>query len=103
MAARALATLINIFLYSGPTALGAIFPKVFSCEVPQVAVCLAAILRAAIDEYVMTGTHQDQTFEYVGYSKIYTNFHMMQLTINKDLKHAAKPKALKVEWAASAW
>lgn len=59
-------------------------------------------LRAAIDEYVVTGTRQDRTFEYAGYSKIYANFYSMQVAINNDAKHAAKTKALRVEWAMSA-
>ena len=58
-------------------------------------------LCAAIDEYVVSGSRQDQTFEYVGYSKIFANFYSMQLAINKDPKHAVKTKALRVEWAAS--
>ncbi|KAF8546813.1 hypothetical protein OG21DRAFT_1490799 [Imleria badia] len=103
MAAPALAALIVAFFYTGSSALGITFPEVFSHEVPEVTVCLAATaLRAAIDKYVVTGTRQDQTFKYAGYSKIYANFYTMQLAIDKDTKHAAKTQALRVEWAASA-
>jgi hypothetical protein len=49
----------------------------------------------------MTGIRQDRTFEYTGYSKIYASFYSMQLTIDKNQKHAVKTKALRVEWAAS--
>jgi hypothetical protein len=42
MAAPALAALVVSFFYTGPSAVGVIFPEVFSREVPEVAVCLAA-------------------------------------------------------------
>jgi hypothetical protein len=58
-------------------------------------------IQAAFNEFAVTGTRQDRTFEYAGYSKIYANFYMMQLAINKDLKHTTKTKALRVEWASS--
>ncbi|KAF8436861.1 hypothetical protein L210DRAFT_961824 [Boletus edulis BED1] len=94
MTAPALAALIIEFFYTGPSALGVVFPKVFSPEVPEVTV-------SAIDEYAVTGTRQDQTFEYAGYSKIFASFYSMQLAINKDTKHVTKTKALRVEWACS--
>ncbi|KAF8547048.1 hypothetical protein OG21DRAFT_1490573 [Imleria badia] len=68
---------------------------------PQYRKELGVLLRAAIDEYA-TGTHQDQTFDFSGYSKIFTNFYSMQLKINSHPKHAAKMNDLRVEWAQSA-
>ena len=41
-ATPALAALITEFFYTGASALGPIFPKVFGCEAPKVAICLAA-------------------------------------------------------------
>jgi len=41
-AAPVLAALVCKFFYTGPAALGPVFPEVFEHEVPKVAVCLAA-------------------------------------------------------------
>ena len=42
MAAPPLAGLIMEFFYTGPSALGNLFPEVFAWEVPKPVVCLAA-------------------------------------------------------------
>ena len=42
MASPALAGLVNDFFYTGPSALGKLFPEVFAQEVPKPIVCLAA-------------------------------------------------------------
>jgi len=42
MASPALAGLIVDFFYTGPSALGNLFPEVFAQEVPKSIVCLAA-------------------------------------------------------------
>ncbi|KAG9317722.1 hypothetical protein JVU11DRAFT_1938 [Chiua virens] len=103
MAAPALGALIISFFYNGPSSLVVTFPNVFTAEVPEVAICLAAtVLQAAIDKYVATGTCKDCKFEYQGYSKIYVQFHSMQFAINNNPKHATKTKALRVKWAESA-
>ncbi|KAF8548998.1 hypothetical protein OG21DRAFT_1488885 [Imleria badia] len=103
MAAPALSALISLFFYNGPSSLAAIFPDVFSGEVPQVTVCLAVtVLRAAIDEYPSTGIREDRKFEYQGYSKIYAQFYLMQCTINENPRHCAKTQELRVLWATSA-
>ncbi|KIM64571.1 hypothetical protein SCLCIDRAFT_23310 [Scleroderma citrinum Foug A] len=94
-AAPALAALVVEFFYTGPSALGPVFPKVFGHEALKVAICLAATaLRAAIDEYNVTGARQDCNFEYAGYSKVFNGFVNMQWIINSNAKHAAKTKAL---------
>jgi len=59
-------------------------------------------LRAAIDEYNVTGTRQGRNFEYAGYSKVFNGFIDMQCIIDANAKHAAKTKALRVAWATSA-
>ena len=43
MAAPVLAALVISFFYTGLSALGVLFPEVFSHEVPKVTVCLAAM------------------------------------------------------------
>ncbi|KIK14955.1 hypothetical protein PISMIDRAFT_16875 [Pisolithus microcarpus 441] len=56
MASPALAGLVIDFFYATPSALGNLFPEVFAQEVPKPVVCLVATaLRAAIDEYAITG------------------------------------------------
>ena len=42
MASPAMGGLIVDFFYTGPSALGNIFPEVFAREVPKAIVCLAA-------------------------------------------------------------
>lgn len=42
MAAPALGALIQSFFYNGPSSLAAIFPDIFTGEVPEVTVCLVA-------------------------------------------------------------
>ena len=42
MVSLALAGLITKFFYSGPFALGNLFPEVFACKVPRSVMCLAA-------------------------------------------------------------
>ena len=42
MASPALAGLVTDFFYTGPSALGKLFPEVFAQEVPKPIVCLAA-------------------------------------------------------------
>ncbi|KAF9230678.1 hypothetical protein BU15DRAFT_83326 [Melanogaster broomeanus] len=99
MAHPALATLVMEFFY-GPASLGTVFPEVFSCEVPRVAVCLVATaLRAALDEYIQTSTRQDRPFKYSGYSKVFTGLLDLQRQIDTHEKHAAKTKLLRVAWA----
>ncbi|KAI6027636.1 hypothetical protein BKA83DRAFT_4490184 [Pisolithus microcarpus] len=64
MASPALAGLVVDFFYATLSALGNLFPEVFAWEVPKPVVCLAATaLRAAIDEYAITGIRQDRQFE----------------------------------------
>ena len=41
-AAPALAAVVIEFYYTGPLALGPVFPEIFGCEAPKVAVCLVA-------------------------------------------------------------
>ena len=41
-AAPALAALVTEFFYTGPSALGPVFPEIFGREAPKVAVCLVA-------------------------------------------------------------
>ncbi|KIM56169.1 hypothetical protein SCLCIDRAFT_133150 [Scleroderma citrinum Foug A] len=101
-AAPALAAMVIEFFYTAPLALGPIFPEIFGCEAPKVAICLAATaLRAVIDEYNVTRTQQDFNFEYAGYSKVFNGFINMQHIIDANAKHAAKTKALQVAWATS--
>ncbi|KAG6369751.1 hypothetical protein JVT61DRAFT_13621 [Boletus reticuloceps] len=83
MAAPALGALIVSFFYNGPSSLAVLFSDVFAGKVPQ-------------------GVQEDRKFEYQGYSKIYAQFHSMQLAINEDLKHAAKTQALRIAWVNSA-
>jgi predicted membrane protein len=42
MASPALSALVITFFYTSPSALGVLFPEIFSHEVPIVSVCLAA-------------------------------------------------------------
>ena len=103
------------FFYA-PSSLGSVFPEVFSCEVPRVAVCLAATavcsflfhfysapsqLYAALDEYTQTGTRQDCQFEYDTYSKAFAGFLDMQHQIDQHLKHAVKTRESRVAWASA--
>ncbi|KAF8549226.1 hypothetical protein OG21DRAFT_1488716 [Imleria badia] len=100
MASPALASLIVEFFYTGPSALVNLFPEVFSQEVPKPVVCLAATaLRAAIDEYMITGTQQDRQFEYITYSKIFVQFMGMQAKIDGNAKHTAMAQELRRSWA----
>ena len=41
-AAPALAAVVIEFFYTGPSALGPVFPEIFTHEAPRVAICLAA-------------------------------------------------------------
>ncbi|KAI5994391.1 hypothetical protein EDD15DRAFT_2366477 [Pisolithus albus] len=101
MAHPALAALVSDFFYSS-SSIGAVFPEVFSREVPRVAVCLAATaLRAALDEYTQTGIRQDRPFEYGTYSKIFAGFLDMQHQIDQHPRHAAKTRELRVAWASA--
>ncbi|KAI6006097.1 hypothetical protein EDD15DRAFT_2359232 [Pisolithus albus] len=101
MAHPALAALVTDFFYSS-SSIGAVFPEVFSCEVPRVAMCLAATaLQAALDEYTQTGIRQDCPFEYGTYSKIFVGFLDMQHQIDQHPRHAAKTQELRVAWASA--
>ena len=121
MASPVLENLVIKFFYAGPSALATLFPEVFAREVPRTIVCLAAIavrlnfplsncshnslqLRAAIDEYLISGTCQDRQFEYATYSKVFTQFMGMQSKIDANAKHATMMHALRVSWAnAGRW
>ncbi|KIK79057.1 hypothetical protein PAXRUDRAFT_36519 [Paxillus rubicundulus Ve08.2h10] len=99
MAHPDLATLAMEFFY-GPASLSTVFPEVFSCKVPRVAVCLVATaLCAALDEYIQTGTQQDHPFKYSSYSKVFNGLLDLQQQIDTHEKHAAKMKLLQVAWA----
>ncbi|KAI5994996.1 hypothetical protein EDD15DRAFT_2365894 [Pisolithus albus] len=101
MAHPALAALVSDFFYSS-SSIGAVFPEVFSREVPRVAVCLAATaLRAALDEYTQTRIRQDRPFEYGTYSNIFAGFLDMQHQIDQHPRHAAKTRELRVAWASA--
>ncbi|KAG9314872.1 hypothetical protein JVU11DRAFT_3971 [Chiua virens] len=94
MAHPALAALITGFFYSA-LSLNLVFPEVFSCEIPNVAMCLVATaLRAALNEYTQTGTQQDRQFNYATYSKVFIAYLDMQCQIDESLKHAVKTKVL---------
>ena len=116
MASPALENLVINFFYAGPSALGTLFPEIFAREVPRTVICLAATavspnfplsnyshnslqLRAAIDEYLISGTCQDRQFEYATYSKVFMQFMGMQSKIDTNAKHAAMTHALRVSWA----
>lgn len=116
MASPALAGLVIEFFYTGSSALGNIFPEAFAHEAPKAAVCLAATavsislmlsgcspdilqLRAAIDEYAVTGIRQDRQFEYTTYSKVFMQLMAMQLKIDGNPKHAALTRKLRTSWA----
>ena len=118
MASLALAGLIMEFFYAGPSALGGLFPEVFAQEVPKSVVCFAATavsnhllfhkcsldlpqLRAAINEFMVTGTRQDWQFEYATYSKVYTQLMGMQAKIDANPKHAAMTRVLRISWATT--
>ncbi|KIM65650.1 hypothetical protein SCLCIDRAFT_112427, partial [Scleroderma citrinum Foug A] len=102
MASPALAGLVLEFFYTGPSALASLFPEVFAQEVPRSVVCLAATaLRAAIDEYTITGVRQDRPFKYNTYSKVYTQFVGMQAKIDANSKHAALTQKLRIHWATT--
>ena len=105
MASPALENLVINFFYAGPSALATVFPEVFVREVPRTVVCLATTavslnfplsncsrnslqLRAAIDEYLISGTCQDRQFEYATYSKVFMQFMGMQSKIDTNAKHA---------------
>ena len=95
-----------------------LFLEVFAREVPKSIVCLAATavsmdlfhikswpgipqLRAAIDEYTITGIRQDRPFEYTTYSKVFAQLMGMQAKIDANPKHAAKTRALRINWATT--
>ena len=116
MASLALENLVINFFYAGPSVLATVFPEVFVREVPRTVVCLAATavslnfplsncsrnslqLRAAIDEYLISGTRQDRQFKYATYSKVFTQFMGMQSKLDANAKHAAMTHALRVSWA----
>ena len=118
MASLALAGLIMEFFYAGPSALGGLFPEVFAQEVPKSVVCFAATavsnhllfhkcsldlpqLRAAINEFMVTGTRQDWQFEYATYSKVYTQLMGMQAKIDANPKHAAMTRVLRISWVTT--
>ncbi|KAI6027297.1 hypothetical protein BKA83DRAFT_4123369 [Pisolithus microcarpus] len=97
----ALVALVMDFFYSS-LLIGAVFPEVFSHEVPRVAICLAATaLRAALDEYTQTRIRQDRPFEYGTYSKIFMGFLDMQHQIDQHPRHAVKMRELQVAWASA--
>ncbi|KAI5985592.1 hypothetical protein EDD15DRAFT_2373938 [Pisolithus albus] len=102
MASPALAGLVVDFFYATPSALGNLFPEVFAWEVPKSVVCLAAMaLRAAIDEYAITGIRQDRQFESSTYSKVFVQLMAMQTKIDGNRKHAAMTRVLRVSWATT--
>ena len=118
MASPALAGLVTEFFYTGSSALATLFPEVFAWEVPKSIVCLVATavsdrflstkcsldilqLRAAIDEFAVTGTRQDRQFEYSTYSKVFMQLMGMQAKINANPKHAAMTQALRISWATA--
>ncbi|KAI6028040.1 hypothetical protein PISMIDRAFT_98865, partial [Pisolithus microcarpus 441] len=86
----ALVTLVMDFFYM-PLSVSSAFPKVFSCKVPRVTMCLAATaLQAALDKYTQTGIQQDCQFKYGTYSKIFAGYLDMQHQIDKNPRHATK-------------
>ncbi|KAI6014891.1 hypothetical protein BKA83DRAFT_4129617 [Pisolithus microcarpus] len=100
MASPALAGLVVDFFYATPSALGNLFPEVFAWEVPKPVVCLAATaLRAAIDEYAITGIRQDRQFKSSTYSKVFVQLMAMQTKIDGNHKHAAMTRALR-DWCS---
>ena len=118
MASLALTGLITEFFYAGPSALGGLFPEVFAWEVLKSVVCYEATavsnhllfrkcsldlpqLQAAIDEFTVTGTQQDQQFEYATYSKVYMQLMGMQAKIDANPKHATMTRALRILWATT--
>ncbi|KAI6009978.1 hypothetical protein BKA83DRAFT_4133075 [Pisolithus microcarpus] len=101
MASPALAGLVVDFFYATPSALGNLFPEVFAREVPKPVICLAATaLRAAIDEYAITGIRQDRQFESSTYSKVFVQLMAMQTKIDGNCKHAAMTCALR-DWCSA--
>ena len=118
MASLTLAGLVTEFFYTGPSALMALFPEVFAQEVPKSVVCLVATvvsdhflstkcsldilqLRAAIDEFAITGTQQDWQFEYSTYLKVFMQLMGMQAKIDANPKHAAMTRVLRISWATA--
>ncbi|KAI6039468.1 hypothetical protein EDC04DRAFT_2895263 [Pisolithus marmoratus] len=102
MASPALAGLVVDFFYATPSVLGHLFLEVFVQEVPKSVVCLAATaLRAAIDEYAITGIRQDHQFKSSTYSKVFIQLMAMQAKIDGNCKHAAMTRALRMSWATT--
>ena len=58
-------------------------------------------LRAAIEEYTITGIQQDWPFEYNTYSKVFTQFLGMQAKIDGNSKHATMTWSLRIHWATT--
>ena len=58
-------------------------------------------LRAAIEEYSITGSQQDRPFEYATYSKVFMQLMGMQAKIDANPKHAAKTQAFRISWATT--
>ena len=58
-------------------------------------------LRAAIDEYTITGVRQDRPFEFATYSKVFAQLMGMQAKIDTNPKHAAKTRMLRINWATA--
>ena len=58
-------------------------------------------LWAGIDEYAITGIRQDRPFEYATYSKVFVQLMGMQTKIDTNPKHAAKTRALRINWATA--
>ena len=58
-------------------------------------------LRAAIDEYAITGIRQDRQFESTIYSKIFMHLMAMQAKIDSNGKHVAMTQALRASWATT--
>ncbi|KIM62571.1 hypothetical protein SCLCIDRAFT_24875 [Scleroderma citrinum Foug A] len=76
----------GVFVLSGPSALCSLFPEVFTQEVPKPTVCLATTaIRAAIDEYTITGIRQDRNFKYTTYSKVFTQLMGLARQLSKVL------------------
>ena len=76
------------------------FQGVFRREIEECLQCILQ-LRAAIDEFAVTGTQQDWQFKYSTYSKVFTQLMGMQAKIDANPKHAAMTRALRISWATA--
>ncbi|KIJ11772.1 hypothetical protein PAXINDRAFT_157171 [Paxillus involutus ATCC 200175] len=94
----ALSGLIVDFFYTGATSIGKLFPEVFESEVPRVAVAMAAtVLKVALDEIV--GGQGEVNFRVGVYSPVYLEILGLVAKCDTSDIHAAKTKALWVQWA----